>query len=79
MTSTSRKTSPALSRLRTGSTKNLEIAKQKVPLEKLICAVGNYGYDWYKNPRRNPPANLKNTNVTVQEAWIAARDFGSRY
>jgi len=55
-------------------TKNLEIAKQKVPLEKLICAVGNYGYDWVQKPKRNPPANLKNTNVTVQEAWIAARD-----
>src|SRR5579864_1778061 len=25
--------------------KNLEIAKQKVPLDKLICAIGNYGYD----------------------------------
>src|SRR6267143_5061205 len=54
--------------------KNLEIAKQKVPLEKLICAVGNYGYDWVQKPKRNPPSNLKNTNVTVQEAWISARD-----
>ena len=55
-------------------TKNLEIAKQKVPLDKLICAVGNYGYDWVQKPKKNPHADLKNTNVTVQEAWIAARD-----
>ena len=55
-------------------TKNLEIAKQKVPLDKLICAIGNYGYDWVKKPRKNPPPNLKNVNVTVQEAWIGARD-----
>ena len=55
-------------------TKNLEIAKQKVPLDKLICAIGNYGYDWVKKPKKNPPPGLKNVNVTVQEAWIGARD-----
>ncbi|HWX93832.1 MAG TPA: glycosyltransferase [Terriglobales bacterium] len=55
-------------------TKNLEIAKQKVSLDKLICAVGNYGYDWVDKPKKNPPAGLKNVNVTVQEAWLAARD-----
>jgi cellulose synthase/poly-beta-1,6-N-acetylglucosamine synthase-like glycosyltransferase/peptidoglycan/xylan/chitin deacetylase (PgdA/CDA1 family)/spore germination protein YaaH len=55
-------------------TKNLEIAKQKVPLDKLICAVGNYGYDWVEKPKKNPPPGLKNVNVTVQEAWLAARD-----
>jgi peptidoglycan-N-acetylglucosamine deacetylase len=55
-------------------TKNLQIAKQKVPLDKLICAIGNYGYDWVKKPKKNPPAGLKNVNVTVQEAWIGARD-----
>src|SRR5215475_6233249 len=54
--------------------KNLEIAKKTVPLDKLICAVGNYGYDWVQKPSKNPPADLKNTTVTVQEAWIAARD-----
>jgi cellulose synthase/poly-beta-1,6-N-acetylglucosamine synthase-like glycosyltransferase/peptidoglycan/xylan/chitin deacetylase (PgdA/CDA1 family)/spore germination protein YaaH len=55
-------------------TKNLELAKQKVPLDKLICAVGNYGYDWVTKPKKNAPPRLKNSNVTVQEAWIAARD-----
>jgi peptidoglycan-N-acetylglucosamine deacetylase len=55
-------------------TKNLEIARQKVPLNKLICAVGNYGYDWVERPKKNPPPGLKNVNVTVQESWLGARD-----
>ena len=54
--------------------KNLEIAEEKVPLAKLICAIGNYGYDWVQKPEKNPPPGLKNTNVTVQDAWLAARD-----
>ncbi len=36
-------------------TKNLEIAKQKIPHDKLICAIGNYGYDWVQKPKKNPP------------------------
>jgi cellulose synthase/poly-beta-1,6-N-acetylglucosamine synthase-like glycosyltransferase/peptidoglycan/xylan/chitin deacetylase (PgdA/CDA1 family)/spore germination protein YaaH len=54
--------------------KNLEIARKIVPQNKLICAIGNYGYDWVQKPKKNPPPNLKNLNVTVQEAWLAARD-----
>jgi len=54
--------------------KNLEVAEQKVPLDKLICAIGNYGYDWVEKPKQNPPPGLKNINVTVQDAWLAARD-----
>ncbi|HXY49157.1 MAG TPA: glycosyltransferase [Terriglobales bacterium] len=55
-------------------TKNLELARQKIPQNKLICAIGNYGYDWVEKPKKNPPPGLKNINVTVQEAWLAARD-----
>src|SRR6516225_2163896 len=55
-------------------TKNLELARKQIPLEKLICAIGNYGYDWVQKPKKNPPPDLKNVNVTVQEAWIASRD-----
>jgi cellulose synthase/poly-beta-1,6-N-acetylglucosamine synthase-like glycosyltransferase/peptidoglycan/xylan/chitin deacetylase (PgdA/CDA1 family)/spore germination protein YaaH len=55
-------------------TKNLEIALQQIPQEKLICAIGNYGYDWVEKPEKNPPPDLKNVNVSVQEAWLAARD-----
>jgi cellulose synthase/poly-beta-1,6-N-acetylglucosamine synthase-like glycosyltransferase/peptidoglycan/xylan/chitin deacetylase (PgdA/CDA1 family)/spore germination protein YaaH len=55
-------------------TKNLEIAKQKIPQDKLISAIGNYGYDWVQKPKKNPPPDLRNINVSVQEAWLAARD-----
>src|SRR5579883_2762691 len=58
-------------------TKNLELARKQIPLEKLICAIGNYGYDWIQKPKKNPPPDLKNVNVTVQEAWIGARDSDS--
>src|SRR6201984_2493296 len=40
-------------------TKNLELAKQKIPLDKLICAIGNYGYDWVQKPKKNPPPGFK--------------------
>jgi cellulose synthase/poly-beta-1,6-N-acetylglucosamine synthase-like glycosyltransferase/peptidoglycan/xylan/chitin deacetylase (PgdA/CDA1 family)/spore germination protein YaaH len=55
-------------------TKNLELAKQKIPQNKLISAIGNYGYDWVEKPKKNPPPDLRNVNVSVQEAWLEARD-----
>ncbi len=55
-------------------TKNLELAQKQIPQDKLICAIGNYGYDWVEKPKKNPPPDLKNINVSVQEAWLAARD-----
>jgi cellulose synthase/poly-beta-1,6-N-acetylglucosamine synthase-like glycosyltransferase/peptidoglycan/xylan/chitin deacetylase (PgdA/CDA1 family)/spore germination protein YaaH len=55
-------------------TKNLEIAQQKIPQNKLISAIGNYGYDWVDKPKKNPPPDLRNINVSVQEAWLEARD-----
>ena len=27
---------------------NLKFARKAVPLDKLICAIGNYGYDWVR-------------------------------
>ena len=55
--------------------KNLEIAKKTIPQDKLICAIGNYGYDWVHKPKRGKlPPGMKDTNVSVQEAWLAARD-----
>ncbi len=59
-------------------TDNLDSAVQKIPREKLICAIGNYGYDWIEKPKTKtkgnvpPPAGDK--SVSVQEAWIGARD-----
>ena len=53
--------------------KNLTFAKTVIPKEKLICAIANYGYDWVLKPKKGKlPANARDTNVSVQEAWLAA-------
>src|SRR6202045_3501391 len=55
--------------------KNLTFAKTVIPQNKLICAIANYGYDWVLKPKKGKlPANARDTNVSVQEAWLAARD-----
>src|ERR1700736_3596417 len=56
-------------------TDNLKAASKVIPKDKLISAIGNYGYDWVHRPKRGPlPPGVKDTNVTVQDAWLAARD-----
>ena len=42
-------------------------ARSKIPQPKLIVAVGNYGYDWHDGVA---------DALTVNEAWLAARDSG---
>jgi cellulose synthase/poly-beta-1,6-N-acetylglucosamine synthase-like glycosyltransferase/spore germination protein YaaH/peptidoglycan/xylan/chitin deacetylase (PgdA/CDA1 family) len=55
--------------------KNLAFAETVIPKEKIICAIANYGYDWVHKPKNGPmPAGEKDTTVSVQEAWLAARD-----
>jgi cellulose synthase/poly-beta-1,6-N-acetylglucosamine synthase-like glycosyltransferase/spore germination protein YaaH/peptidoglycan/xylan/chitin deacetylase (PgdA/CDA1 family) len=56
-------------------TDNLESALKEIPKEKLICALANYGYDWVEKPKKGklPPGEADKT-VSVQEAWIGARD-----
>src|SRR5271166_1526495 len=54
---------------------NLESAVQEIPKEKLICAIGNYGYDWVVRPKNGKlPPGAADKSVSVQEAWIGARD-----
>jgi cellulose synthase/poly-beta-1,6-N-acetylglucosamine synthase-like glycosyltransferase/peptidoglycan/xylan/chitin deacetylase (PgdA/CDA1 family)/spore germination protein YaaH len=56
-------------------TNNLSQAKKLIPIDKLICAIANYGYDWVQKPNRGKlPADEHDINVTVQDAWLAARD-----
>ena len=56
-------------------TANLKAAIKVVPKDKLISAIGNYGYDWVHKPKHGAlPPGVKDTNVTVQDAWLAARD-----
>ncbi len=56
--------------------KNLEAALKVVPQDKVICAIGNYGYDWTVR-KDNKPYDGNAHNVSVQEAWLSARDSES--
>ncbi len=57
---------------------NLQRAVKLVPKTKLLCAIGNYGYDWQQPI--DGKGRLKSTKVegvdgvTVQEAWGLASD-----
>src|SRR5216684_7027725 len=54
---------------------NLTFARSVIPQDKLICAIANYGYDWVLKPKKGKlPPDARDTSVTVQEAWLAARD-----
>ena len=54
---------------------NLNFAKSVIPKEKIICAIANYGYDWVLKPKKgNLPEGERDSTVSVQEAWLAARD-----
>jgi len=54
---------------------NLTFAKTVIPHEKIICAIANYGYDWVLKPKKGKlPPEVHDASVSVQEAWLAARD-----
>jgi cellulose synthase/poly-beta-1,6-N-acetylglucosamine synthase-like glycosyltransferase/peptidoglycan/xylan/chitin deacetylase (PgdA/CDA1 family)/spore germination protein YaaH len=54
---------------------NLKLAKKVIPQDKLISAIGNYGYDWVRKPSHGTlPPGVKDINVSVQDAWLTARD-----
>ena len=56
-------------------TSNIEAAIKEIPKEKLICAIGNYGYDWVERPKKGKlPHGVGDKNVSVQDAWIGSRD-----
>jgi cellulose synthase/poly-beta-1,6-N-acetylglucosamine synthase-like glycosyltransferase/peptidoglycan/xylan/chitin deacetylase (PgdA/CDA1 family)/spore germination protein YaaH len=67
---------------------NLKDALKIVPKEKIICALGNYGYDWTmtlppaaKRGSKPPPGfvpKVQNTEeMSTQDAWQAASDSGA--
>ena len=57
---------------------NLVRVLKLVPKEKIICGVGNYGYDWALSipdpkDRRHPKPKVLNTdNLSVSDAWERA-------
>ncbi len=59
---------------------NLQVALKLVPKSKLICGIGNYGYDWtMSQPKRvhgklQPSRILDVEELAVQDAWQAASD-----
>src|SRR5690348_2366846 len=43
--------------------KNIAAARKVIPQEKIICAIGNYGYDWVEKPKNGKLSpGLKDTN-----------------
>ncbi|HVP53454.1 MAG TPA: polysaccharide deacetylase family protein [Candidatus Eisenbacteria bacterium] len=58
--------------------KNLEDALAVIPREKIIAAIGNYGYDWARKPgqkKGTPPESVH--TVSVQDAWLEAEEAES--
>jgi peptidoglycan-N-acetylglucosamine deacetylase len=63
---------------------NLKRVMKVVPKEKIICAVGNYGYDWTismpgsipdpKDKKHPKPKVLDTEVLSVQDAWQRASD-----
>ena len=59
---------------------NLQRVLKVVPKGKIICAVGNYGYDWTmsipnpKDPHHHKPQVLDTEDLSVSEAWQEASD-----
>ncbi|MFT4027875.1 MAG: glycosyltransferase [Novosphingobium sp.] len=48
--------------------RQLGLARAAIPAEKLIVAIGSYGYDWHDGTA---------DALTVNEAWLAAHDSGA--
>jgi len=60
---------------------NLARAVKVIPREKIICAIGNYAYDWTmsipsgKKGRRPPKPQVTNTqDLSISDAWQRASD-----
>ncbi|HEX5234193.1 MAG TPA: glycosyltransferase [Silvibacterium sp.] len=60
---------------------NLQKMLKAIPRQKIICGMGNYGYDWsLPLPEKGHKASdqvLDVIDVTVQEAWQRAADSGA--
>ncbi len=54
---------------------NVEQAIRDIPRDKIICGVGNYGYDWSIDRRSGHVSRVENN--TVQDAWLHAHESES--
>ncbi len=72
---------------------NLQNVLKVVPKDKLIVAIGSYGYDWtltvaapdpaplrkgQKPPAASEPKVVSSLSITTPEAWQAANDAGAQ-
>ena len=59
---------------------NLQRVLKIVPKQKIICAIGNYGYDWTlsipnpKDRRHRKPQVVDTEDLSVSDAWQRASD-----
>jgi cellulose synthase/poly-beta-1,6-N-acetylglucosamine synthase-like glycosyltransferase/peptidoglycan/xylan/chitin deacetylase (PgdA/CDA1 family)/spore germination protein YaaH len=57
---------------------NLRRVLKVVPKEKIICSIGNYGYNWTMSlpgkGKNSVPKVLNTDDITVQDGWDAAAD-----
>jgi cellulose synthase/poly-beta-1,6-N-acetylglucosamine synthase-like glycosyltransferase/peptidoglycan/xylan/chitin deacetylase (PgdA/CDA1 family)/spore germination protein YaaH len=56
---------------------NLRRVLKVVPKEKIICAIGNYGYNWTMSlptKKHGVPKVLNTEDVSVQDGWQVASD-----
>ena len=58
-------------------TNNLQLALKTIPRQKLIVAIGAYGYDWALAPKQKIAPPSKVDTVTAQEAWLHAEESES--
>jgi cellulose synthase/poly-beta-1,6-N-acetylglucosamine synthase-like glycosyltransferase/peptidoglycan/xylan/chitin deacetylase (PgdA/CDA1 family)/spore germination protein YaaH len=55
-------------------TDNLASALKTIPREKLICAIGAYGYDWLAPKRGQKPTAANAVVISAQKAWLTAQE-----
>ncbi|MFL6436857.1 MAG: glycosyltransferase [Terriglobales bacterium] len=54
---------------------NIQKALKLIPRDKLIMAIGNYGYEWGNKPIECPEGHRALVcNLSVQDAWIRSSD-----
>src|SRR5215472_1136784 len=54
---------------------NIQKALKVIPTDKLIVAIGNYGYEWGNKPVECPEGTHSVVcNLSVQDAWIRSAD-----
>jgi len=56
-------------------TANLKEALKDIPKTRLICAIGNYGYDWALSAKKKQVVSVTTDNA--QEAWLHAGESES--